>query len=205
MGGFNLSRGYILEIQSFSRKEQDDARVYCKRQNWWIEGGKNQGGPVGFQGALRVCTFVPTRWRRLSAQTTVVHFEHTVGRAMSWWWIQMLQQLYNTRSSQFIAFLSIHTGQKGELLPRVPNTILLVSALLWLSHGESTVSLTSYTGRHKHSLGGSSTSGFFPGPGSGSPSHLGPGLVGRQKFWTQRKGGLFTGALLPFVTDGGWW
>ena len=56
---------------------------------------------------------------------------------------------------------------------RSPNTILLASALLWLSNNwESTVSLKSYTGRHKHSLGGSTT-GFVPGPGSGSPSHLG--------------------------------
>ena len=80
---------------------------------------------------------------------------------------------------------------------RSPNTILLASALLWLSNNwESTVSLKSYTGRHKHSLGGSTT-GFVPGPGSGSPSQ-----AGSQKFWSRRRGGLFTGAPPPFVTDG---
>ena len=186
---FNLSRGYILEIQSFCHGRNRMMRsVYCKRQNCWIE-----GGPVGFAGSTESLYCAHSGWwGSLCAQTTVGWC------AQSWWRIHNVAEaaLYNTRSSQFIAFLLIHTGQKGKLLPRVRNTILLVSALLWLSYGESTVSLRSHTGRHKHSLEGSTTSGFFPGPGPGSPSHLGAKSFG--------PGGI-TGAPLPFVTDGGWW
>ena len=155
--------------------------------------GGSRGVQWGLQGALRVCT-VPTLvggWEPLCTNRS--------GQcAQGWWRIHNVAAvaLYNTRSSQFIAFLLIHTGQKGKLLPRVRNTILLVSALLWLSYGESTVSLRSHTGRHKHSLEGSTTSGFFPGPGSGSPSHLGAKSFGPRGI---------TGAPLPFVTDGGWW
>ena len=146
------------------------------------------------QGALRVCT-VPTL---VGGREPLCTNHSGLCSAQSWWRIQNVAEaaLYNTRSSQFIAFLLIHTGQKGKLLPRVRNTILLVSALLWLSYGESTVSLRSHTGRHKHSLEGSTTSGFFPGPGPGSPSHLGAKSFGPRGI---------TGAPLPFVTDGGWW
>ena len=146
------------------------------------------------QGALRVCT-VPTL---VGGREPLCTNHSGLCSAQSWWRIHNVAEaaLYNTRSSQFIAFLLIHTGQKGKLLPRVRNTILLESALLWLSYGESTVSLRSHTGRHKHSLEGSTTSGFFPEPESGSPSHLGAKSFGPRGI---------TGAPLPFVTGGGWW
>jgi len=87
--------------------------VYCKRQNWWIE-----GGPVGFAGSTESLYCAHSGWWEggsLCAQTTVGWC------AQGWWRIHNVAEaaLYNTRSSQFIAFLLIHTGQKGKLLPRV--------------------------------------------------------------------------------------
>ena len=42
MGGFNLSRGYILEIHSFfcHGRNRMVRSVYCKRQNCRIKGGR---------------------------------------------------------------------------------------------------------------------------------------------------------------------
>lgn len=58
MGGFNLSRGYILEIQSFCHGRNRMMRsVYCKRQNWWIE-----GGPVGFAGSTESLYCAHSGW-----------------------------------------------------------------------------------------------------------------------------------------------
>ena len=147
----------------------------------------DRGGPVGFAGSTESLYCAHSGWWEGASVHKPQWAVHRAGGGYT---------MYNTRSCQFIAFLLIHTGQKGKLLPRVRNTILLVSALLWLSYGESTVSLRSHTGRHKHSLEGSTTSGFFPGPGPGSPSHLGAKSFGPRGI---------TGAPLPFVTDGGWW
>ena len=190
MGGFQFVTWiHSWDTEFLSRKEQDDAQCVLQKTKLVDRGGSSGVCREHWEFVLCPLWLVGGS---LCAQTTVGWC------AQSWWRIHNVAAvaLYNTRSSQFIAFLLIHTGQKGKLLPRVRNTILLVSALLWLSYGESTVSLRSHTGRHKHSLEGSTTSGFFPGPGWGSPSHLGAKSFGPRGI---------TGAPLPFVTDGGWW
>ena len=71
MGGFNLSPGYIREMQSFSQKEQVDAHQCVLQKTKLVDQrpvvvagsffSGIRGGPSRFQGALRVCT-VPTGW-----------------------------------------------------------------------------------------------------------------------------------------------
>jgi len=181
----------FVRCRVFSQKEQVDAQCVLQKtklvdQRPVVAGNffsGIRGGPSRFQGALRVCT-VPTGWVPLCtdhcALLVCVHSGLCTELVADTQCCSSLQNQIQFNLSQFCWFTQDSSRSSFSLESQ--NTILL-SALLWLSYGESTVSLRcskSNTGRHKHSLGGSTT-GFIPGPGSGSPSHLGP-FFGSQKF-----------------------
>ena len=181
----------FVRCRVFSQKEQVDAQCVLQKtklvdQRPVVAGNffsGIRGGPSRFQGALRVCT-VPTGWVPLCtdhcALLVCVHSGLCTELVADTQCCSFPTKPDPVNLSHFCWFTQDSSRSSFSLESQ--NTILL-SALLWLSYGESTVSLRcskSNTGRHKHSLGGSTT-GFIPGPGSGSPSHLGP-FFGSQKF-----------------------